>query len=393
MARAGMRSLSRRPGEMGCMKRMMLVFGVLAAVFACKAAFGDEAFERALSLAAEKRYPEAREALDSLLERTPDSPRVRVLHGILLVHEGRTGEAIDTFEALRRDHPDMTEPYNNLAVLHAQEGRLEDARTLLLEALERRPDAVAWANLGDVYERLARRAWERAHALEAGTGDSAERDAGADARPETPGGSAQSSPQVEEAGTWQHGTEPPAAVPGSLVPAAPRRNGVTGSHDGAAGSSAPDAFCAHAGGFPERRLVADAAKWLQSSGVEVREVRRAEHRDPISHKVYLPPFESRRQAAAKLGEIQGRGVRDVAIISDGGLANGISFGVYRDADNMNRRIAAMERLGYPVWSQVAEVRVVSEYTLRIRATGTPAALDAAWKSRYPRQPLRVVGCD
>ena len=387
MARAGMRSLSRRPGEMGRMKRMMLVFGVLAAVFACKAAFGDEAFERALSLAAEKRYPQAREALDSLLERTPDSPRARVLHGILLVHEGRTGEAIDTFEALRRDHPDMTEPYNNLAVLHARKGRLEDARTLLLEALERRPDAVAWANLGDVYERLARRAWERAHALEAGAGDSAEREvetgrsterktdaaAGSPAPDVTPPAVVATAPDTERGSARETAPETVAATPES--------------------ASAPDAFCAHAGGFPERRLVADAAKWLQSSGVEVREVRRAEHRDPISHKVYLPPFESRRQAAAKLGEIQGRGVRDVAIISDGDLADGISFGVYRDADNMNRRIVAMERLGYSVRSQVAEVRVVSEYTLRIRATGTPAALDAAWKSRYPRQPLRVVDCD
>lgn len=343
----------------------MLVLGVLAAVFACRAVFADEAFERALSLAAEERYPQAREALDPLLARTPDDPRARMLHGVLLAREGRAGEAIDVFEALRRDHPDMSAPYNNLAVLHAREGRLEEARTLLLDALERRPDALAWANLGDVYERLARRAYEKARTLAAGAGDSAQRNAGA---------------------------------------AAPRRNGATDSHDAAAGSSAPaaaapgtapapDAFCAHAGAFPERRLVAEAARWLQSFGVEVREVRRAEHRKPISHKVYLPPFESRRQADAKLGEIHARGVRDVAVISEGDLANGISFGVYRDADNMSRRVAEMERLGYPVRTQAAEVEVLGRYTLRTRATGMPAALDAAWKARYPGQPFRVADCD
>ena len=158
-------------------------------------------------------------------------------------------------------------------------------------------------------------------------------------------------------------------------------------------ASAPDAFCAHAGEFPDRRTVADAARWLQSFGVEVLEVRRAEHRNPISYKVYLSPFESRRQAAAKLREVRGRGVRDVGLISDGDLANGISFGVYRDTDNMSRRIAAMERLGYSVRSQAAEVKVVREHTLGIRATGMPAALDTAWKSRYPGQPFRIVDCD
>ena len=394
MARAGMHSLSRRPGEMGCMKRMMLVLGVLAAVFACRAAFGDEAFERALSLAAEKRYPQAREALDPLLERTPDNPRVRVLHGVLLAREGRTGEAIDIFEALRRDHPDMNEPYNNLAVLHAMEGRLEDARTILLATLERRPDAVAWANLGDVYERLARRAYERARALEAGAGDSTERQTVA------------ATTQRRNAATHSHdaaaGSPAPGATPPAVATTAPAPDTRIGSARETApetvaatpeSASAPDAFCAHAGEFPERRTVADAAKWLQSFGVEVLEVRRAEHRNPISYKVYLPPFESRRQAVAKLGEIHDRGVRDVALISDGDLVNGISFGVYRDTDNMDRRVAAMERLGYSVRSQAAEVKVVREYTLGIRATGMAATLDAAWKSRYPGQPFRVVDCD
>ena len=372
------------------MKRMLLVPGVLAAVFASGVAFGDEAFERALSLAAEKRYPEARETLDTLLERTPDNPRVRVLHGTLLVREGRTADAIDVFEALRRDHPDMIEPYNNLAVLHALEGRLEDARTILLATLERRPDAVAWANLGDVYTRLARRAYEQAHALESGAGGSTERESEAGRSADREIDAAAGSPAPV--------TTPPAVATTAPAPDTEIESTRETAPETAAATpqsaSAPDGFCAHAGEFPERRTVADAAKWLQSFGVEVREVLRAQtHRIPTSYKVYLPPLESRRQAVAKLGEIQGRGVRDVGLISDGDLANGISFGVYRDTDNMDRRIAEMEQLGYSVQSYPAEVKVVREYTLGIRATGMPAALDATWKSRYPGQPFRVVDCD
>jgi len=85
---------------MGCVKTVVFVFGVLAAVFASGIALGDPTFEHALSLATEKRYAEAREALDPLLQREPDNRRARVLHGVLRAREGRVGEAIDIFEAL-----------------------------------------------------------------------------------------------------------------------------------------------------------------------------------------------------------------------------------------------------------------------------------------------------
>ena len=124
---------------------------------------GDEdTFELALSLAAEERHSEAREVLDPLLQRNPDHTRARVLDGVLRAREGRVDHAIEIFETLRREKPDMSEPYNNLAVLYAVERRLDDARQILLESLERRPDAVTYANLGEVYAKLANDANERA---------------------------------------------------------------------------------------------------------------------------------------------------------------------------------------------------------------------------------------
>ena len=128
---------------------------------------GEGAFERALLLTAEERHSEAREVLDPLLQRDPNHTQARLLHGVLRAREGRVGDAIEIFETIRRDHPDMSEPYNNLAVLYAVEGRLDDARRILLESLERRPDAVTYANLGKVYARLAQDANERARELDA----------------------------------------------------------------------------------------------------------------------------------------------------------------------------------------------------------------------------------
>ena len=59
----------------------------------------------------------------------------------------------------------MFEAHNNLAVLYARQGRLDDAREALVAALELRSDAVVYANLGDVYMKLAERAYQRAHEL------------------------------------------------------------------------------------------------------------------------------------------------------------------------------------------------------------------------------------
>jgi len=57
----------------------------------------------------------------------------------------------------------LPEPYNNLAVLLAAQGRIDRARDLLETALRHDPSyAVAHENLGDVFLRLAQREYERA---------------------------------------------------------------------------------------------------------------------------------------------------------------------------------------------------------------------------------------
>ena len=328
------------------MKTALLGLGVLAALLLPGSAFGGEAFERALALAGEERSAEARDALGPVLEHEPVDAQARLLHGVLRAHEGRVGEAIEIFEALRNEHPDMLEPYNNLAVLYALEGRLEAARETLLVTLERRPDAAVYVNLGDVYTKLARRAYEHARELEAG-------------------GGARTDQELDTAFAMPAGSEP---------------------------ASTPSAFCARAGGFDGRGDVAEAARWLQSHGAEVLEVRHEERRVTDGYQVYLPPLQTREEAVAKLREIRNSGVRDVAVVPDGDLANGISFGIYRKAENMNRRVAALERLGYAVRSQPAELEPAGEYVVEARVGGAPAALDAAWTSRFPGQALRVVDC-
>ena len=447
---------------MGWMKRVLFAFGALAAILSPAAALGDGTFEQALSLASEQRYAEAREVLDPLLAREPGHPRARLLHGILRARAGRVSEAIDVFEALRRDHPDMPEPYNNLAVLYAVDGRLDEARTTLLAALERRPDAVAYANLGDVYTKLARRAYRQARELD--PAGSARPDDAADATfplAGTPAVASQAEPapaavaaravvaapvgkaaqetdtepetsvetlpapvmktaavlpelppppRIERSdGASQpvaaESSRPAAAGAVSEPPAVAEGSGESGAEQlesgaaaaaatalASAAASTPDEFCAHAGGFGGRHAVAEAALWLRSYGAEIVEVRHERQNIASSYRVYLPPLPSREEAAVTVREIRKRGVSDVVVIKDGDLANGISFGIYAEADNMHRRVAALGRLGYSVRSQAEDVDAIEEYVIKTRAGGAPVDLAAAWKSQFPDYSLDLADC-
>jgi len=71
------------------------------------------------------------------------------------------------FFSLTQDHPELAEPYNNLAVLYAARGDYEQARAALEMAIRANPDyAIAYENLGDVHTQLAIRAYEKATKLE-----------------------------------------------------------------------------------------------------------------------------------------------------------------------------------------------------------------------------------
>jgi Flp pilus assembly protein TadD len=101
--------------------------------------------------------------VDQAIAAQPDNARLRFLRGVMLSESQREAEAIAVFERLTLDYPDLPEPYNNLAVLHAARGQLDRARELLETALRNDPAYLAAReNLGDVFVRLALRAYEAA---------------------------------------------------------------------------------------------------------------------------------------------------------------------------------------------------------------------------------------
>lgn len=127
----------------------------------------DTALTQARRLFDENRANDALAAIEVALQVSPSDPRLRFLKGVILSREHRDDDAVAVFRALSQDFPELPEPYNNLAALYAARGQLDEARAALDEAIRALPNyALAQENLGDVYLRLAIRAWGQAAKLD-----------------------------------------------------------------------------------------------------------------------------------------------------------------------------------------------------------------------------------
>lgn len=89
---------------------------------------------------------------EAALAQAPGDARLRFLKGVALNQLGRLDEAEDVFRALIDEYPELPDPYNNLAVVLAAQGRLEDARQALEAAIQAVPNhALAHENLDNLY--------------------------------------------------------------------------------------------------------------------------------------------------------------------------------------------------------------------------------------------------
>jgi hypothetical protein len=114
-------------------------------------------------LLAAGKNTEALQKADQFLASKPRDPMMRFLRGISLSQAGRAPEAITAFTKLTEDFPELPEPFNNLAVLYAQQGQYDKARNALEMAIRTNPSyATAYENLGDVYAKLASQAYSKA---------------------------------------------------------------------------------------------------------------------------------------------------------------------------------------------------------------------------------------
>jgi len=141
------------------------VAGLLA--FAAAAQAASPGVEEAQALISQGQFAQALERLDRYLSSAPQDAEARFTRGLVLVRLNRNDDAAKAFVALTRDYPQLPEPFNNLAVIYAQQGDYDKAREALEKALATHPSyAVAHENLGDIYAALSAAAYNRALSLD-----------------------------------------------------------------------------------------------------------------------------------------------------------------------------------------------------------------------------------
>jgi tetratricopeptide (TPR) repeat protein len=109
----------------------------------------------------------ALKAAEDGLRDSPKDAQLRFLRAVVLGDLGRTDEAVAALEALNAEFPELPEPYNNLAVIRAGQGKYAEAEHLLQQALAAQAGYVtARENLGDLYVSMAIAAYEQAGRLD-----------------------------------------------------------------------------------------------------------------------------------------------------------------------------------------------------------------------------------
>ena len=106
---------------------------------------------------------QALEKTEQYLATKPKDAQGRFLKGLILTEMNRSQDAISVFTKLTEDYPELPEPYNNLAVIYAQQKQYDRAKQALEMAIRTHPSyATAHENLGDIYARMASQAYDKA---------------------------------------------------------------------------------------------------------------------------------------------------------------------------------------------------------------------------------------
>ncbi|WP_265415765.1 nuclear transport factor 2 family protein [Novimethylophilus kurashikiensis] len=118
-------------------------------------------------LMGQEQYSQALDKVNAYLAAHPKDVAAQFLKGVVLAEQNKSAEAIKIFTDITEKHPELPEPYNNLAVIYAEQGQYDKARISLEKAIKTHPSyATAHENLGDIYAKMASDAYDKALQLD-----------------------------------------------------------------------------------------------------------------------------------------------------------------------------------------------------------------------------------
>lgn len=153
---------------------------ILTALFLCLSfcfsnSFAQTSYGDIQLLINEGQYEAALKSTEKELSRNSSDIKLQFMKGLILTRMDKYKEAEQVFIDLTVNNPELPEPYNNLAVVYAAQGKYSEAAEALKSAINTHPSyATAHENLGDIYAKLASRAYNQA--LELDTSNNAARE-------------------------------------------------------------------------------------------------------------------------------------------------------------------------------------------------------------------------
>jgi tetratricopeptide (TPR) repeat protein/ketosteroid isomerase-like protein len=121
---------------------------------------GLDAIKKALQTG---QLEQAQKLVAQARDSAPKEVQWQFMEGVIQAQQGQTDKAIETFRKITEKNPDQSEAFNNLGVLYAAKGRLEESRAYLEKALLTHPSyAAAHRNLSDVLSQLAKDSYGKA---------------------------------------------------------------------------------------------------------------------------------------------------------------------------------------------------------------------------------------
>ena len=356
--------------------------GLLALLLAVPSAqvVAASVLEEARALFRQGQPEQALQRLDATTFHSEDEVGASLLRGVLQAELGQMPAAIDTFERLSRDYPDLPQPLNNLAVIYAEQGMIEQARSTLLRTIELRPGhASAHHNLGDLYIRMALEAYARAYELDPENAMLTQKLvaigslAGGEVRP------------VATAPATASVAPPPMLAATPVAPKAKPKPVAAAPHpaftDGAG-------QCLAVGPVqPDTNKAVRA--WLQEQGIAATAVRREQPLGVI-YQVYAAPLGDFAKTEARIAALKAKGVKVAVAIRTGVLRTGISLGAFKTEARARKLLRSLEKKG--VEAQVRTQNPVRKETW-LALSGAPRAdRRAAITAQFPDLRVQIDAC-
>ena len=146
--------------------RASLLLVLLITVGFCDAVLADE-LKDISRLESQGQHVQALDGINAYLASHPKDVAGQFLKGVILAEQDKSADAIKIFTSITEKHPELPEPYNNLAVIYAEQGLYDKARQSLEKAIKTHPSyATAHENLGDIYAKMASDAYDKALQLD-----------------------------------------------------------------------------------------------------------------------------------------------------------------------------------------------------------------------------------